>query len=319
MTTGHNITIDVGDGEHLAATVHLPAGDSDSPGRVVAFGFPGGGLARGYFGVQFDEDDSYNQAAFHTARGWIFVACDHLGVGDSSQPDPASLTYARLARANDVAARRVVADLREGTLLEGIGPVDVAFTVGLGHSMGGGITIVTQGNHDTFDAVGVLGFSALQTVIPTPEGRLAVDLQERDDPSGGLETSIESAGGVGMFRWAFYREDVPAALVDADMGSGYPRSAQPPPWGSATTPPVVFSMLSPGVVAGEAAAITAPVLVASGDRDVIPDLRSEPTAYRACRDMTLTEIPGMAHMHNFAGTRVQLWDRLHRWVGAMVD
>ena len=42
------------------------------------------------------------------------LACDHLGVGDSSLPDPAGLTYERLASANDVAVRglldRLVAD-----------------------------------------------------------------------------------------------------------------------------------------------------------------------------------------------------------------
>jgi pimeloyl-ACP methyl ester carboxylesterase len=116
-----------------------------------------------------------------------------------------------------------------------------------------------------------------------------------------------------MFRWAFYWDDVPAELVEADIGKGYPRTGTPPLWGSATTPPVVFTMLSPGVVTAEAAAITAPVLVASGERDVIPDLRAEATAYRSSSDITLVEVATMAHMHNFAGSRHLLWERLHRW------
>ena len=77
--------------------------------------------------------------------------------------------------------------------------------------------------------------------------------------------------------------------------------------------PVVFSMITPGVVAHEAAAIASPILVAAGERDVVPDLRAEAGAYAACTDLTLVEIPTMAHMHNMAGTRQLLWDRLHRW------
>ncbi len=34
------------------------------------------------------------QAAWHAARGWIFVSVDHLGVGDSSLHDPERLTFA---------------------------------------------------------------------------------------------------------------------------------------------------------------------------------------------------------------------------------
>jgi pimeloyl-ACP methyl ester carboxylesterase len=248
----------------------------------------------------------------------VFVACDHLGVGDSSQPDPQTLTYAKLAQANDIATRSVVDQLSEGLLVDGLGPVRVRATIGMGHSMGGCISIVAQGNHATFDALAVLGFSAIQTSIPTPNGTLEVELKERDDPTVGLEESIDAAGGVDMFRWAFHWEDVDPALVHADMGTGYPRTGAPPPWGSPTTPPVVFTMMSPGVISDEAAAIHSPVLVASGERDVIPDLRAEAAAYRSSRDITVIEVPAMAHMHNFAGTRRQLWQRLHLWGEALL-
>jgi pimeloyl-ACP methyl ester carboxylesterase len=307
------LRIEIGDGQHLAATVFFPAAIDDGTPRTVAFGFPGGGLSRGYWDVHHDSANSYSQAAFHVERGWVFVACDHLGVGESSQPEPETLTYARLAQANSVATRRIVDQLSDGSLVEGLDPIPVRATIGMGHSMGGCISIVAQGTHAPFDALAVLGFSAIQTSIPMPSGTLEVELKERDDPTSGLEESIDAAGGIDMFRWAFYWEDVEPALVEADIGSGYPRTGAPPPWGSPTTPPVVFTMLSPGVVADEAAAIRSPVLVASGERDVIPDLRAEAKAYRSSRDITLVEVPTMAHMHNFAGTRQHLWGRLHLW------
>jgi pimeloyl-ACP methyl ester carboxylesterase len=246
------------------------------------------------------------------------VACDHLGVGDSSLPDPSALTYDRLAGANDGAVRRLLDRLVGGTLIDGLGHVNAGATIGLGHSMGGCVSIVQQGNHATFDALAVLGFSAIQTMIPMKTGTLDTAHKERDDASGSLEQDIDAAGGVGMFRWAFYRDDVPAALVDADMGSGYPRTGSPPPWGSPTTPPVAFSMLSPGVVSAEAAAITSPIFVGSGDRDVIADLRAEAGAYSGSRDITLVQVAGMAHMHNMAGSRKLLWERLRQWADAMV-
>jgi hypothetical protein len=71
------------------------------------------------------------------------------------------------------------------------------------------------------------------------------------------------------------------------------------------------------VVATEAAAITVPILLAMGERDVVPDPWLEPTAYRSAKDISLFVCPRMAHMHNFAGTREAFWQRIHAW-GEMV-
>lgn len=66
-------------------------------------------------------------------------------------------------------------------------------------------------------------------------------------------------------------------------------------------------MMTPGAVADEAAAVDVPVLVACGERDVVPDPAAEPTAYRSSPDVQVDVVPRMAHMHNFAHTREQLW------------
>jgi hypothetical protein len=34
-------------------------------------------------------------------------------------------------------------------------------------------------------------------------------------------------------------------------------------------------------------------------------------------DITLVVIPEMAHMHNFADTRGQLWDRFYAWLAIL--
>jgi pimeloyl-ACP methyl ester carboxylesterase len=298
-----------------AITVFLPEDLTNEP-RVVAFGFPGGGYGRRYWDIHHPGVEGYSEAEEHVRRGWIFVACDHLGVGDSSAPDPALLTYEVLAAANDTTVRAIVEGLRAGTLVDGVGPVPVAGVVGMGQSIGGCLSIVAQGRHRTFDALAVLGFSARQTILPSPAGYQGVSVAARNDTDVDLD---EASLLVADFGWAFHWEDVPAVLREADMGEGYPlRLGKVPAWGSASIPPVAASMLTPGVVSEEAALIDVPVFVGAGERDVLPDPRGEPTAYRSSPDITVVVVPTMAHMHNFASTRQHLWDRLHAWAEAVI-
>ena len=44
---------------------------------------------------------------------------------------------------------------------------------------------------------------------------------------------------------------------------------------------------------------------------------SSPAGYPAPSDITLVVIPEMADMHNFAGTRGQLWDRFYAWLAIL--
>jgi pimeloyl-ACP methyl ester carboxylesterase len=92
-----------------------------------------------------------------------------------------------------------------------------------------------------------------------------------------------------------------------------------PPWGSLTTPGAVAqSCLTPGAVAPEAAAVTVPVLVAMGERDVCADVKGEPRAYKSATSIDLYICPRMSHMHNFAGTREIFWQRIEAfaaWTG----
>jgi pimeloyl-ACP methyl ester carboxylesterase len=316
-----DLRIDVSDAVDLpgplatAATVYLPPPDVPlaSP-LVVAFGFPGGGYSRGYWDIQEPGHEGYSEAAYHCARGWVFVACDHLGVGDSTTPDLEALTFERLAAANDATARRVVELLLDGTVDDRIAALgQPPFTVAFGQSMGGGLTVITQGLHATFDAVAILGYSGIHTVIPAPEDADATGLVDHDRGT----TSVTMADYVatarpGLFR-VFHWDDVPDDLVNADLGH-IPRQADAlPAWGSLTTPNVCFTMTSVGCVAREAALIESPVFVGAGVRDVVPDLRAETSAYPASTDITVFEVPRMAHMHNFAGTREILWRRLHGW------
>jgi hypothetical protein len=324
------LTIDVteaaGLGEPLRTrvTVVLPDPAALTRPPIVCFGFPGGGYSRGYFTFDMPGAGGGGQAGWHRDRGWIFVACDHLYVGESDAPsDPGTLTFERVAATNHATVVEVMRRLEAGDVADGFPPVRDAVTLGIGQSMGGCFTIVQQGQHATYDGIGILGYSAIQTVLwmppgtPdagvmfVPRGTEAVVFASGEELAQPPEFALDESGLPGAAP-GFHYDDVPRDIVAADMG-GFPVRAAAPPWGTPTAPPCAISMLSPGVVGPEAAVITVPVFVGVGERDVVPDPRAEPRAYARSSDVTVSINPRMSHMHNFASTRERFWQRIHSW------
>lgn len=297
----------------VAATVHVP--DDVGPEPVVFFGYPGGGYGRRYYDIQ--ARPGYSQAEFHTERGDVFVGCDHLAVGDSSTPeDLFALTYENLAAANHAAATQVLDTLRSGGL--GGASITPRATFAMGQSMGGCLLTVQQANHRTFDGIACLGWSGIFTNFPARDGGRAVyDMP----PRGTVLTAMpERASGTSPdldhYRFCFHWDDEDPAFVEPDLASFVPfteqvRGDDATPWGSASIPPCAITMMTPGAVRDEAAAIEVPVFVGSGARDTVPDPWAEPAAYRASSHVAVSVTPRMAHMHNFAQTRTELWTRLH--------
>jgi pimeloyl-ACP methyl ester carboxylesterase len=251
---------------------------------------PGGGYSRGYFDVQWQGTTDYSQAEHHASRGWVVACIDHLGVGDSTT-GPAVFSLDTIARADALVVTRIHEGLQAGTISPELPGIDIASTIGLGQSMGGYFTIAAQAIGTPFDAVAILGFSAIHTAVPERPGVTEL---------------------VDQLRWAFFLDDVDPAIVDADM-AGFTSQGPQPPWRSATIPNDVADLLQPGIATEQAAAIQTPVFVGTGERDVVPDPWAEPTAYRSSLDISLVVVERMAHMHNFAGTRQRLWECLHAW------
>jgi pimeloyl-ACP methyl ester carboxylesterase len=317
-----------------AATVFLPDGPLSNP-AVVCFAFPGGGYCRRYYSFDMPDGSGGGEAGFHCDRGWIFVACDHLGFGDSTVPEGNALNYEIIARANDATVKAVMQKLESGTLLDGYPPVRGATKLGIGQSMGGCFTIVAQGQLGTFDGVGILGYSGIHTVVPSRPGtppavwpwvmrgsplhnpqilnQLALAAAAGPKLGGVKDLAAAASSGEHPFTWCFHYDDEPADIVALDMAAASGVADPLPPWRSATTPPCGLYMVAPGTVATEAASITVPVFVAVGERDVVPDPWMEPKAYKSAIDITVFVCPRMGHMHNFASTRLRFWQRLHAW------
>jgi alpha-beta hydrolase superfamily lysophospholipase len=337
-TKSYDITVDVtaavgyGQPTQVTATVHVPDLASTPDRPVVCFALPGGGYSRRYFSMDLPDAATGGQAAWHTDRGWIFVALDHLGFGDSSCFEPDLLTFEHVADANNALVTHVIDGLAAGTLIEGLPAVTNAYKVGIGQSMGGCFLVVQQAHHRSFDAVAVLGYSAIHTVVPSRPGvpnmvmpwmtrvgypiaprilnpdALAAAAAQISNPD---ELAAAVADGEHLWTWAFHHDSEPRDIVNEDMAamSGGPV----PSWRSATSAACGILMVAPGAVAVEAAAITVPVIIVAGEVDVVPDPWAESRAYISSTDITTAVFPLMAHMHNFASTREHLWSRLHDW------
>ena len=216
----------------------------------------------------------YSFAEHMTAQGFVVVGADHLGVGASSKPtdgdrgrlrdDERRGGIVRRAGALDrwPAARRKLAGRRCTEI-----PI-----IGLGHSLGACLTVVTQARHRCYDAVAVLGFTHGQKEVAVT----AVGATEREpagDPDTLRETAIGEARAFFGETWDdvygftprepnhawLHRPDVPAAVIAADDAQAvrWPRQSY------------VEALLA-GYSARFAAELDCNVFIGFGDHDVPP-------------------------------------------------
>ena len=314
----HNLTIEIAPAEakgqslHTTVTIVLPAPGTLSDAPVVWFAWPGGGYNRHYYDLQLPGRSGYSQAQYHAARGSIFVACDHIGVGDSAIPQVA-FNHSDIARINAATARTIITQLREGSLLPDLAPLPKLFPVAMGQSYGGLLLTHLQAEHGLFEGVAMLGWSGICTQVKNSSGAGNVAL-----PNALAAEDLDS-GLHHPYRRSFHFDDVPEDIVAEDL-HGYPaRIGVPvPAWGTRYMPGGPHSApergpLGPGVVVDEAASIQVPVFIGNGEIDTVPDPRTEPSAYPRSPDITTLVLPRASHMHNFAGTRAILWSRLEDW------
>ena len=300
----------------LAITVCLPDQLKTYKNPIALFAFPGGGYSRHYFDLDLShlpgcERASYSQVDHHLAHCIIVVTCDHLYVGNSTTTEqPGLITLDLLTAANAAMVNSVSRRLTDGTLLGAAGPIANLCSVGLGQSMGGAITIATQADHGCFDAIAVLGHGVYGSVAIRPEdlSELPARLTFSDNEPDTQLPQLPS------MRDLWYAPDVPQAIIDEDTQGGYPVRHTTPVYGSLTIPPCALDFVTPNFLESRAANISSPVFLGYGDTDVMAEPEREPMAYRSAASIEVAEFPAMRHMHNFASTREQLWDKLVEWM-----
>lgn len=301
----------------IAATVFLPPSDVLGDEVTVLYALPGGGYSRGYYDMHFDGHAGYSQAEHHVSHGLVFVAIDHLGVGASTPQVADRVRVEDIAAATHAAVRALSEMIENGAVAPGYPPVKIARRIGIGQSMGGAVTIMMAAEHRTYGAIAILGYSGIHTVLPFPDetetAAVAGRLHESRDDDPSNQSVARTVANIPEFLYPFFWSDVPADIVEEDIGGGWPVRERVPAFGSATLPSCSVAMLSPGYVAAEAAAVNCPVFIGLGERDTAREPRREPSAYESSMDITLFVCDQMAHMHNFASTRAMLWDRLVAW------
>jgi pimeloyl-ACP methyl ester carboxylesterase len=247
----------------------------------------------------------YSFAEQMTAKGFVVLAADHLGVGASSKPaDGDQVNFETMS----AAAASFVRQVRSSDLPS----VPI---IGVGHSLGACLSIVTQARHRCYDGVALLGFThGAKEVAVTAVGAAEREPVDGDDQA--RETAIEQARAFFGDSWDdvyglaprepnhgwLHRPDVPAAVIAADDAevARWPRQAY-------------VEALLRGHSARFAAELDCSVFLGFGDHDITPLPHADVAYYPRSQDVTLYVLPDSAHCHNFAATRARLWDRIGVW------
>jgi hypothetical protein len=302
--------------EITATVVADPEAIDDSPTVVVAI--PGGTYRRRYWDMHPPGRSGYSKAEYLAQEGLVFIAIDYLGGGDSTRPADGDFIGLEVqADAAHLALLEAQHRLRERTLVDELGPIPGATFVGIGQSLGGFITMIQQGKYADFPAIGIFGASPL-LIAGTREqpdwDSMSIDERRQWIIDANARQS-GTTGGLPMyhgaprdqFRGIFHVPDVDDDLVRYDEEHCHtliPRYSG-------------VDGMTPGFAKPFADCITSPVFLAFGQYDVSANPHREPMGYPSSADITVVQIPNMAHMHNFADTRMLLWNRFLAWLPAV--
>lgn len=143
------------EGKHtIAGWLFLPPAEKVAVDTPMLFCLPGGTYSKAYYHLEVPGYPGYSFAQYMAELGFIVVAIDHLGVGESSSPeDPLTITHEIAAAANAAVARDLRGQLASGTLHKSLPLIRRPELVGIGHSMGGMLATVQQARWNSFDAV----------------------------------------------------------------------------------------------------------------------------------------------------------------------
>lgn len=315
ITLTFDVTDAVGSGESLTqiGRLFLPEHPESAPAVLVCLA--GGTYDWHYWHLEIPGRPGYSFAEHLAGRGFVVLALDHLGVGESSDPtNSGPVGLALLARGDAAVAHQVKSRIAAGTLSEHLPPLDIPL-VGVGHSMGACLTTIVQAQASPYAAVALLGYG-VDIANVYDESNTADQLEDRITES---ERTFREINGVAPeanscivprahLRSIFHAPDVPEEVVAADDAV---EAAVPVRAASEVT--------TPGYVAEFARAIEVPVFLGLGKvLDVSPHPHAELGNYRSSADVTLHLVEGAAHCHNFAGNRAVLWDRMAAWIPTVI-
>ena len=309
-----DVTTGVGSDEALRqeAWIFLPERPADAHAVLVCLA--GGTYDKHYWHIDIDGHSGYSFGEHLASSGFVVIAVDHLGIGDSTDPTASGpLGLELLAKGDAEVARQIRERLQRGDLHQDL-PTSLP-VVGVGHSMGACLTTMVQATARPYDAVVLLGYGVQITNVYEDTAD-AAELEERIQQTieascqltGSKPTDVHVYAPRGYLADLFYAGEVPQDVIDADTAaqSRVPLRA-------------AAEVTTPGMVEQYAPRVDVPVFLAFGAAlDVSPNPYTEPANYTGSPDVTLHLVPRSGHCHNFASHRTQLWDRIARWVPTVV-
>ncbi|HEX4218249.1 MAG TPA: alpha/beta hydrolase [Acidimicrobiales bacterium] len=294
----------------IAADVFVPDEAPASP--VLWCCVPGGGISRAYFDLAIpDSNDLYSMARFAARRGHYVLTIDPPGVGESDSPDDGyELTPRAVAAVLDVVVRDVLAMLGAGDV-DGVPPGAFREVVGVGHSAGGLLVACQQARHRTFGAVALLGFSGsgLPAVLTEEE---ATFVDRPDELAAALPDLVRARFGTALPQGTAADSDMLLVGTTSNEAKAAAGRAS-----SRLLGLVGLTSLIPGSIQPELNRIDVPTFVAVGEHDIAGPASALPGQLPGCRDLTLLTLAGVGHNHNVTESRLELWDRLERWVRSL--
>ena len=299
----------------LAVEIFWP--DRIDPGKPVVsyFCLPGGSINRHYYNLKAEGDDSFSFAAMMARQGAITVAVDHLGVGESDRPrDGFLLTPDRLAQANANAAATVLAGLRDGSLIEELPPIGGLVSIGVGHSMGGMLTVLQQALRHQHDGLLLMGFAngGLLAHLPEPAHRLS------GNPEA-VTAEIEAVAR-SIFPEPYQRIQPSREASEIFQGATAERAgidAIKPTRDNLLVIGGLQSMI-PGSIAPALNMVDVPVFLGLGDRDIAGPPHAIPAIFPNSPDVTLTVLQQTGHCQFIFPSRAELFRRIGEWTSFII-
>lgn len=299
---------------HLAVDVFIPTGGVLREPAIAFFCVPGGGLNRRYFDLPVEGDVSFSFAAQMASRGMITVAIDPLGVGGSSQPESGFDIVPDVATAAlEPVHRRISAELRAGSFAPSLlPPLPKLLCIGVGHSLGGMMTVMQQAQFHSYDALVLFGFGTVgMPEVLSEEARALAN-----DPQAIRANVVRLAQA---FHVEPYPEVKPNGRGREIFGGGADPRAMTALRAVRDRLPATLSMfvIIPGSSAPEAAQIDVPLLLVVGDRDMCGPPHALPASFPASSDVTLLCLPDTGHSHFVFSSASALFPRLALWANTV--
>lgn len=303
----------------LQIAVDLFAPPAGLAPRALLWCLPGGNMNRRYYDLMppqdagaSERDSSFSFARRMAAQGYVVASVDYLGLGDSSRPqDGWQCTPETLTAINVHVYQILMAQLRAGQVHPQLSPLPDLRSVGVGHSMGAMMTILQQHAQAAHAAVVLLGFSTrgLPEYLPEP-------LQHLDSPLAARPRVVDVAKA--MYGGQAYPVIHGARAGNRELFGSKRAEPQGVAALKAATDcmlplPATLSMV-PGNVAPEAAAMSVPVFLGVGARDMVGPVHQLPLAFTGSSDITLLVLPETGHSHFLFPSRAQLFQRLAAWL-----